>query len=464
MSSNTPAEHTPNDASELSDSQKPTNVRWSIFALSCGTSWFLYLHRYTWMIISPEIQVEYGLNDIQMGSLVTCFSVPYGIGQIPSGILSDLVGPHIFLGSIIILWSLALCGHAIANGFYSFAAMRVLFGAAQSGAYPNLTNVTATWFPVKIRTFVQGAVASFFGRGGAFLSPLIMGVVLMKWMDFSWQDSVLTLGATGVLFGVLFLWLFRNSPKIDKRVNDAEEQLIQEGERKSNSDAPKVLPWKNVFQQRSMRFFIVQQIMSAGADGFYLAFLGIYLRNVMGFDLAKTGILASLPLLGGALGGLFGGYLNELLIRTTGDRRKARVIVGFTGKIIAAVFMLGITSLEKGEHVAYALVVVKFFTDWSQPTVWGTCTDMGGRYSATVFSIINTAGSIGGIICPMLFGVILHLNTTNMLIEGVETKIVDYNPVFLTVVGMYVISAFCWFGINCNDSLETEIEQASENS
>ena len=26
-------------------------------------------------------------------------------------------------------------------------------------------------------------------------------------------------------------------------------------------------------------------------------------------------------------------------------------------------------------------------SDWTQPTVWGACTDMGGRYSATTFSI-----------------------------------------------------------------------------
>jgi hypothetical protein len=33
----------------------PTNVRGLVFALACGTSWFLYLHRYTWNFIRPEL-------------------------------------------------------------------------------------------------------------------------------------------------------------------------------------------------------------------------------------------------------------------------------------------------------------------------------------------------------------------------------------------------------------------------
>ena len=34
--------------------EKPTNVRWAIFGLACGTSWLLYLHRYTFALIKPR--------------------------------------------------------------------------------------------------------------------------------------------------------------------------------------------------------------------------------------------------------------------------------------------------------------------------------------------------------------------------------------------------------------------------
>ena len=98
--------------------------------------------------------------------------------------------------------------------------------------------------------------------------------------------------------------------------------------------------------------------------------------------------------------------------------------------------------------------MVKFFTDWTQPTVWGTCTDMGGRYSATVFSIINTSGSVGGVIFAPVVGIILDRFTTQQLVDGVTQNVTNYTPVFVIVAGMYIVSALCWLFIDCTNSLD----------
>jgi hypothetical protein len=97
---------------------------------------------------------------------------------------------------------------------------------------------------------------------------------------------------------------------------------------------------------------------------------------------------------------------------------------------------------------------VKFFVDMGQPTTWGTCTDLGGRISATVFSIVNTAGTIGGVICPIFFGVILSRSTSSQVIEGAARDVTDYNPLFMTVAGMYILAGLCWFAIDCTRSIE----------
>ena len=81
---------------------------------------------------------------------------------------------------------------------------------------------------------------------------------------------------------------------------------------------------------------------------------------------------------------------------------------------------------------AWGLFVVKFFSDWTQPTVWGTCTDMGGRYSATVFSIINMAGNVGGIVTPIVLGVILDVYSTTSIVDGVEKMVTNLSVCFLT--------------------------------
>jgi nitrate/nitrite transporter NarK len=300
---------------------------------------------------------------------------------------------------------------------------------------------------------MQGLIASFFGRSGGAMSSLIMGTLLMGWIGLSWRASLVVLGIGGLGFAAAFYLLCRNSPEEDPGCNQAERDLIREGE-VDVLDAPPVLPFRRVIKNRSMLVFMLQQFMNAGADYIYVAIMGSYFLNVRNIEQAMAGVLVSLPLWGGAIGGVVGGILNDRLIDRTGNRRWSRTAVGFSGKCLACVFMFVAIQQETALAAAAWLFVVKFFTDWTQPTVWGTCTDMGGCYSATAFSIINTSGSVGGIVTPLVGGLVLDFYSHKEIVDGAEKLITNYNPLFALVAGMYLISASCWFFIDCTHSLE----------
>jgi sugar phosphate permease len=439
---------------ETAAHERPTNVRWIMFALACLTSWFLYLHRYTWNFIRPELKTEYDFSNTQLESIYTAFSITYGIGQIPSGVICDFFGPHLFLGVIIALWSLMLMSFGGGGSVGGFSGIRMIFGATQAGCYPSLSKVTSLWFPLKTRTIAQGIIASFFGRSGGAMSSIIMGTLLMGWLGFEWRSALVAMGGAGLFFAAAFLWLYRNQPETDPRVNDAELRLIREGE-EITQDGPRVMPVRRALRNPSLLVLILQQTMNAGADGIYTFLMGSYFREARGIeDVAIAGLLVSLPLWGGALGGVAGGFVNDGLIYLTGSRRWSRAVAGFSGKFVACIMMFVAISQTNGIAAAWCLFVVKFFTDWTQPTVWGTCTDMGGRYSATVFSIINTSGSVGGVITALTFGVVLDQYTTTKIVEGTEQSVTSYTPVFVIVAGMYLVSALCWFFINCTNSLD----------
>lgn len=434
--------------------ERPTRVRWLIFILACGTSWFLYLHRYTWNFIRPELEREYGLNNTQLEGLFTLFHVSYAAGQIPSGIVCDLLGAHLFLASIIALWSLVLPTFGMTGSVYGLGGMRLLFGAAQAGGYPGLSQVTRAWFPRRSRTIVQGIVASFFGRSGGAMSSIIMGTVLMGLCGFSWRISLVVMAAAGLVFAAIFALLYRSRPDKDPRVNRAECALIQEGE--SKVDGPAVLPWRRVLRNRSMLVFIFQQVMNAGADFVYSSTLGSYFFSLGQYDPVVVGVLVSLPLWGGAVGGVVGGFVNDGLIYITGSRRWSRTAAGFSGKFVACLAMFVATQQASGLAVAICLFIVKLFGDWTQPTVWGACTDMGGKYSATTFSIINTAGNVGMFLTPLVSGLLLDYYSSRQIIDGVPTVVTNYTPMFVLVAIMYLVSACSWFFIDCTHSLESD--------
>src|SRR5207248_2516768 len=70
----------------------------------------------------------------------------------------------------------------------------------------------------------------------------------------------------------------------------------------------------------------------------YLFWYPTYLEQGRSIDPVTAGWLAGLVLAGGALGAVLGGYLNDALLRLTGDRR-CRRWVGCAGFLLAAVLL-----------------------------------------------------------------------------------------------------------------------------
>ncbi|MFQ5731035.1 MAG: MFS transporter [Planctomycetaceae bacterium] len=464
----------------LSPAEPPTNVRWTIFGLGCGTSWFLYLHRYTFGIISPAIKEEWGLTKVDIAWLNFTFSITYAGLQVPAGLLGDILGAHLFLSVTIIGWSLALALHTVPY-YATLYPVRVLFGAMQAGCYSTLSKMSKTWFPRSVRTSMQGWIASFFGRMGGATSNLLFASVLIFYFG-DWQRPIYILSAAGVLFGVVFAVIYRNSPRRHARVNEAEARLIEEqdvalfgpGHPTQPSDvarcpmcgddvAPGALrcescgeefasplpmpqpPKKMTFSEiragttprsrSNFGAFLVQQFTSAFADGIYMAWIPLFLRETHGLEFKKMGILASMPLFGGACGGAFGGFLNDVLIRRL-PRRWARTLVGLTGKMTAFLLIfVALLNYEDPTRFCVTLFFVKFFSDWSQPTVWGTVTDIGGKSTATVFGFNNMVGGFGGILSPLVMGYIAQFQ--------------GWTLVFIVVGVAYLISSLSWLLVDC---------------
>ncbi len=116
------------------------------------------------------------------------------------------------------------------------------------------------------------------------------------------------------------------------------------------------------------------------------------------------GLFTPLPLIGAAAGGILGGVLNDYFLRRTTRRRWARSGIAFTGKFVAAGLVLLSVQMVDGRVAMVVLLAARIFGDWSLPTQWGTITEMSGRASGTVFSLVNTAGAIGGFVAGPVLG------------------------------------------------------------
>ena len=418
-----------------------------IFGLAASVSFLLYLHRYTWNLIRPELQATYNLSNTQLETLGSAFYFPYAAAQVPGGILCDLFGPHLFLVAIILIWSLILPLFGSVSSFPALVSIRAGFGLAQAGAYPALSQVTRAWFPRRNRTGVQGWIASAFGRGGGAMASIIMGTFLMGYLHLSWVSALVVLSAVGVVFALLFFFVFRNDPAHDPHTNQAELDLIRADEQPDHSTR-RVLPFGVALSNRSFLFLLAQQFLVAGSDVIFALILGSYFASLGVVDKKMLGILISLPLWGGAVGGIVGGYINDWVIRHVSNRRLGRSVVAFTGLMIGGLLLLSAVGSSDPVRVGLGLMVARFFSDWAQPTVWGTCTDLGGKYSATVFGFGNMLGNFGAFLTPFVIGPLLDHYSTMMLVNGEMQRQTNFVPAFVMCGGMMLVAAFCWLLID----------------
>lgn len=432
----------------LENSPTPSPIRWLVFSLSCASSWILYIHRYAFGIIAPELQKETGWDETQLGMLDSAFSLSYMLFQFPAGVAADLLGPHLFLGSSILVWSFAMGAQAWAPTLAILTWVRVVFGAAQSGAFSALAKITRNWFPLRIRTSVQGWIGIFFGRAGAACSNLLLATVMIGMLKLDWRTSFWILSGVGMALGALFLLVFRNTPREHPWSNDAEVELI-EGPGSASGGSPRKIKFKELIKQISPRGISnllalnLQTILSNAADKLYMMWIPLYLINVHELNYKEMGIYSSLPLLGGAVGGALGGWLNDYFGRR--NRRWGRAWVGMAGKGgAAALLMLAVVVSDNPYFFCVILFFVKLVGDWSLASTWGVVTDIGGPASATVFGINNMVGNVGAIVAPLGIGVVVTYY--------------GYTPVFYIVAAIYLMCAVSWLIVDCTKPLVMEFD------
>ena len=423
---------------DRNDTCQPTRVRWLIFGLASLASYINYVHRYSWGVIKPYLLEDGVVTETEMGWLDGLIGITYGLGQFPGGLAGDLLGPHIVVPVSAVLWSVVTAAPAVVSAFYGLATIRLAMGLTQAPCYPCLGKITQSWIPRTVRTTQQGFISSFAGRAGGACSSLIIGTLLMGWLQMTWQTSLMFTAGTGLVFATMFALLFRNSPRQHPRVNDAEAALIEEGEMVVTASHSVRWDWSTA-NLKNLTALFGASFSSTFADNLFVFWMPTFLVQAKGFSPAEMGLFASLPLFGGALGGLCGGFLNDLLIRNIGNRRWARRMVAGGGKMIAAALICSSLLFDDGKVIMGILFCCKFFSDMSQPTWWGTVTDIGGPAAGRVFGMANTVGAVG-------------LFAAGPIMAHVKTEY-DFSGLFLFVAAVYLVTATCWGMVDCTRRL-----------
>src|SRR5262249_21821500 len=126
----------------------------------------------------------------------------------------------------------------------SLVVFRVLVGLGEGGAFPTATRALTGWVPVRERGFAQGITHSAARLGGAVTPPIVVALVV----SYGWRQSFVVLGALSLVWTIVWVAWFRNSPAEHSWVTPAEIREIGL-DAESIDVSRRATPWRAIVQR-----------------------------------------------------------------------------------------------------------------------------------------------------------------------------------------------------------------------
>jgi len=394
----------------------------------------LYIDRVSISLAEGSISSELSLTARQMGWVMGCFSLGYALFQVPSGILGDRYGPRRVMTAIMGIWSLFTALTGTARNYFILLAYRFIFGAGEAGAFPNIARAAFSWIPLKERGIFQGINFSGSRIGAAFALPLVAYLI----GEIGWRTTFYFLGAIGVVFALAWYFAFRNSPEEHPAISQEEREDIIATRQKSAPTAIK-LTGKQVLGSGNVWLAMGQYVSSNFIFFFCLTWMFPYIKGQYNLEMLSAGFYAMVPLLGGAAGNWFSGFLVDRIYRSGrwSLSRKIPAIIGFTLVIAGVIPSLYMSSVG---WAVFFLTIAIFGADMSLSPSWSFCMDIGKQHSGTVSGTMNMAGNLGAFITSLAFPYLFSWTGS-------------YNPFFFVAAGLSLLAIICWLFMDPRRSL-----------
>ena len=360
-------------------------ARWGVCALLFAATTINYIDRQILSLLKPLLDDQLHWSNAEFGLVNSAFQGAYAVSLLFFGWFVDRFGTKLGYSVSIAAWSLAAMAHSLVSSLGGFFSARVLLGLGEGGNFPAAIKTVAEWFPQKERALATGIFNSG-ANVGAIIAPAIV-----PWMalSFGWQSPFLAAGLAG------FVWLCFWIPR--RGINTTLKPLRIESAR---------IPWSGLFRYRQTWAFIIPKLLTDPVWFFYLIWLPDFFKQSRGLDIKHSWkLLVTIYSIVTVLG-IAGGWLSGFLTRRGLSINMARK-AGMLLFALCVVPVLAITGVGDWPAVLLIGLAGGAHQAWSA-TLFTTVSDTFPESSiASVIGIGNMAGAVGGMIFPIVTGMLI---------------------------------------------------------
>ncbi|MFO0877688.1 MAG: MFS transporter [Gemmataceae bacterium] len=454
----------------MSTPARPTLIRHYVLAALLVVTAINYVQRNCINPAVTTIEGELGISRLEMGDILSAFFLSYTFMQVPSGMVAQFLGAKWALVLFTVGWSLALGATAWAESYFGLYTGRLAIGALQAGIFPCATVILQAWYPASRRGIATALLNSFMVLGGA------IGTVATGWMlgPLGWRNIFLVFMVPGLLWAAWFAWWFRRRPEEHPGVNEAELAIIrgfslppatldapsntdtaptsdhlQRGEDRTGiaagpatSAAPAETSSPLVSQAGALTVLAIltlvliytQQGFRAGANRLFDIWMPTYYQEARGLTREAAAELTSMLQIALFVGGLVGGALSDYVLTRTHSRWAARNGVALASLLGACVFYLAAYPIDNVYFATLIFGLGAFIFTFSSPCAYALCIDVGGKYLAIIFGLMNMVGNLGA------WAFVKYLPRLQ--------EAGGWNLALGVFVAMHLGAAFCWLFLN----------------
>ena len=379
-----------------------------------------FFDRSSLSIANATIRAEMHLSATEMGWLLSAFSLAYGIAQLPLAGLMARAGTRSVLGAGLTLWSTAQLLTGLVRALPSFLVLRVLLGIGESPFYPCGVQSVRDWFPERTRGRAT-AVMSMSQTLGLAVAPPILSLLILS---IGWRAMFMSLGIAGLLAALAWSTLYRSRDSTAHRetsalaapaapATPATVALTEPSPATEN-------PWQTLLRQRTVWGMMLGFGGINYTNWLYTAWLPGYLQSARHLSLAKTGSVAAIPFLAGAVGMLTSGLTTDRLARA-GARlttvHRANIVIGMVASA-GSTFLVArsATTVAAVAGISCAL----FFIHFAGTSGWGYVQAVSPpRFVASLSALQNFASFMIASAAPVLTGWLLDRTHSFTIALGV---------------------------------------------
>jgi len=388
---------------------------------------------------------EFTWDEEEVGFLLSSFFYGYVVTGLLGGYLSAKYGGKwIFGGGTFCASFLSLFTPLAAKtSFNLLIALRILEGLVSGVISPSIHSMWGRWAPPIERSFLVSFSYAGSQLGTVLSQPLSSLLSSSIYLEAGLQFFMF-LGSLGILWSFLWFLFAYSSPEEHPYISDEELKYIQSTI--SSSKITNNVPWFRILTSKATWAIAISHFCNNW--GFYtlLTCLPMYLKDILQFDISKSGFLAALPYfvmwISINISGWFADKVREKSWLNTSQTRKTFNSIGLIGP---AIFLVFCSLVGCNQSAAIACICAATSLN---AFVYSGCNanhiDLSPKYAGILMGISHTIANIAGFIAPDVVGNLTEKNNTRE----------QWKIVFFIAAGVYVFGALIFVLFSSGDEQE----------